>query len=230
VTNDPQGQNKGERAEEVAGWYFRLNGFLSIPSFIVHPDQVSRYPLGEADYIAVRFPNSNEKIGERFMDDDPIFKLQTKILFVIVEIKANQICSINGPFNDRKHGNMQRVIRRLGFACEEDLDSIAEQVYRECYWENKEFSLQYVSIGNKKNDQIAPVKPKWAQVTWDDVGEFFFERFKKFPEKLPITGNLVHHQWPNFGRKYGEAILSQSIKKQKDSVNVINNYIENGNI
>ena len=29
----------GTRAEEVASWYFRLNGFLSLPGFVVHLDQ-----------------------------------------------------------------------------------------------------------------------------------------------------------------------------------------------
>ena len=29
----------GQRAEEVASWYFRLNGFLSLPGFVVHLDQ-----------------------------------------------------------------------------------------------------------------------------------------------------------------------------------------------
>lgn len=42
---------KSERAEEVANWFFRLNGFLSIPNFIVHPDTVSRHPRTEADYL-----------------------------------------------------------------------------------------------------------------------------------------------------------------------------------
>ena len=29
-------RDRGERAESVAAWYFRLNGFLSIPGFVVH--------------------------------------------------------------------------------------------------------------------------------------------------------------------------------------------------
>lgn len=33
-----EGNEVGRRAEEVAQWYFRLNGFLMIPSFVLHPD------------------------------------------------------------------------------------------------------------------------------------------------------------------------------------------------
>ncbi len=48
----------GSRAEEVAAWYFRLNGFFAIPGFVVHPDRRQRHARTEADLIAVRFVRS----------------------------------------------------------------------------------------------------------------------------------------------------------------------------
>lgn len=60
----------GERAEQAASWYFRLNGFLSIPGYVVHPDQLRRFPRTEADLMAVRFPYSVEKINRVPMSDD----------------------------------------------------------------------------------------------------------------------------------------------------------------
>ena len=62
----------GRRAEDVASWYFRLNGFLSLPSFVVHLDQdeaeisndgAPRYQRTEADLIGVRFVDSKEIIN-----------------------------------------------------------------------------------------------------------------------------------------------------------------------
>ena len=36
--NDDAAIKKGQRAEEIAEKYFRLNGFFLIPGFVVHPD------------------------------------------------------------------------------------------------------------------------------------------------------------------------------------------------
>jgi hypothetical protein len=81
-------QERGRRAEEVANWYFRLNGFLSIPGFILHPDRVQRYPETEADLIAVRFPYSAEILGGRSMIDVEILlqidMTKTRVVFVLV--------------------------------------------------------------------------------------------------------------------------------------------------
>jgi hypothetical protein len=60
----------GDRSEQVANWYFRLNGFLSIPGFVLHPDKRQRFPLTEADLMGVRFANSVEEIDGRKMVDD----------------------------------------------------------------------------------------------------------------------------------------------------------------
>jgi len=75
--------NKGERAEQVANWYFRLNGFLSIPGFIVHPDIQRPYPRTEADLIAVRFPYSKEKIASR---DAVILSSMYALIFYVFHI------------------------------------------------------------------------------------------------------------------------------------------------
>ena len=39
---------RGRRAEDIASWYFRLNGFLAISGFIVHPDQRRQFARTEA--------------------------------------------------------------------------------------------------------------------------------------------------------------------------------------
>ncbi|MDD5463064.1 MAG: hypothetical protein PHG00_15770 [Methylococcales bacterium] len=72
-------RERGQQAEEVAEWYFRLNGFLLIPGFIVHADSLKakRNNDGsmrltartEADFMGVRFPHSREILNKRTMRD-----------------------------------------------------------------------------------------------------------------------------------------------------------------
>lgn len=154
----PHPLQRGLRSEQVGSWYFRLNGFLSIPGFVVHPDQVREHPRTEADLIAARFPFSSEVIAGRPMVDDerltrlvlPAKSLFTqRILFLLVEVKTN-LCNVNGPWSNPRERNMQRVIRRLGFASPEEVDHIAMTMYEELRWEDERYVLQYVSLGRQR--------------------------------------------------------------------------------
>lgn len=226
----PTGRNRGVRAEEVAHWYFRLNGFLSIPGFIIHPDREQRYPYTEADLIAVRFPYSLEILSDRTMKDDQVLlelnrlpqdSHPTRTIFVLVEVKTD-LCRINGPWSNSERGNMQRVIRRLGFAAPDHIEEIAQKMYDDLRWENEHFVLQYVAVGSRFNDGLQVNYPKLVQITFEQIADFLYDRFLNFPEKLP-TGP-IHEQWPDFGRYYGEKF--RHIRGEKgQSRQVIETYI-----
>lgn len=221
-------RKRGERAEHVSNWYFRLNGFLSIPGFVVHPDTPKRYPLTEADLIAVRFPNSSEVIGKSPMVDDRLLTSlanHKQTLFLLVEVKLD-LCKINGPWSDPTAGNMQRVIKRLGFAHPELVESIAHQMYSELRWESETTVLQYVAVGKRINDGTQRTYAKLCQITWDQISDFLYERFKEFPEKLPDDGQAIHEQWPDFGKAFGKRF--RRIHSEIDARSFVAHYIENG--
>ena len=239
----------GQRAEEVASWYFRLNGFLSLPSFVVHLDQdkaeigndgAPRYQRTEADLIGVRFVDSKEIINsfgnKREMLDDSILTdlcpvIDTKqALFVLVEVKAG-LCKMNGPWTNRDKQNMQRVIRRLGFATnEEQIERIADNMYTSGRYEDDYYVLQYICIGDEKNLKISYQYRNVLQIDWIEIGEFLINRFRSFPEKTP--DGQVHEQWPKFGRDFGKWI---SLKLRSEislniSPTIIRHYIKTGEL
>jgi|SRR5579859_6995650 len=221
-------RKRGERAERVAGWYFRLNGFLSIPGFVVHPDVVRRHPLTEADLIAVRFPNSHEVIDGRVMNDDRrLIRLASasQVLFLLVEVKLDQ-CQINGPWTDPQKGSMQRVIRRMGFANDATVDQIAAEMYRDLRWEDERTAVQYVAVGKRTNEGVGRSYPQLLQVTWDDIAVFLFDRFVQFPEKLPGDARFIHEQWPDFGKFYGKCF--RQLGGHEESKAFVSSYIEQG--
>ena len=223
---DQRQRRRAEHAEHVASWYFRLNGFLSIPGFILHPDAVRRNPMTEADLIAVRFPHSREVIGGRPMiDDGCLLRLATneQVLFLLVEVKLD-LCNINGHWSDSKKGNMQRVVRRLGFARDDEIEEIAVSMYNNLRWENQQTVLQYVAVGKRQNDGRGRQYPRLLQVTWDEIADFLYERFRQFPEKLPEGGRPVHSQWPDFGRAYGRGFRLMNNSQQ--SLEFVSEYIE----
>ena len=222
-------QKRGNRAEQVAAWYFRLCGFLSIPGFVVHPDEVRATPVTEADLIAVRFPRSREFVANRVMEDDPILTSlasSSQILFLLVEVKTD-LCNINGPWSDSTKTAMQRVIRRLGFADESALPAIAGAMYDNLRWEDRNHVLQYVAVGNRVHDGRQRTYPRLVQITWPQISDFLFRRFKEFPEKLP-SGRAVHSQWPDFGRFYGRRI--RKLASIAESRELVWHYIDDGGL
>jgi hypothetical protein len=103
--------------ERVAYWYFRLNGFLQIENFVVHPSSRGSQRT-DADLLAVRFPHRKEFL---FDDDEPIEDDEVglglsldRIDVVIAEIKANQKCTLNGPWTRSDRQNVQRILAAEG--------------------------------------------------------------------------------------------------------------------
>ena len=178
--------------------------------------------------VAVRFPHSQEWIGGREMVDDELvtkLALNTKTLFLLVEVKTD-LCNINGPWSERASGNMQRVIRRLGFTDPNRVEQIADDMYSQLRWEDESAVLQYVSIGKRANDGRHRTYPRLTQIVWDQIADFLFHRFEQFPEKLPSDGRMVHEQWPDFGRAFGRHF--RNMASHTDARDFVWRYIDQG--
>ena len=199
-------REKGQRAEHVAAWYLRLNGFLSIPAFVVHLDSINPRsnregePIiqrTEADLIAVRFPYSRETIANRHMTDDPrLVKNESegkkKPLFILAEVKAGK-CSMNGPWTNPREKNMQRVLHRMGFTDKDDIiDQAATSLYNTGRWEGRNIIVQYVCFGEYTDPELQATYEMVCQITWEEIGKFLHSRHKESPLKNPHN---PHEHW-----------------------------------
>jgi hypothetical protein len=158
------------------------------------------------------------------MQDDAWVTAAGKVLFVVAEVKAD-VCSVNGPWSRPEEGNMERAIRRLGFAPEEQVAGIAQEMYRHLCWEGPGHALQYVAVGSRANHDLGRKQPMLRQITWEQISNFLFERFTGFPPKLR-SGGRTHDQWPDFGKKYGEWFYRMG--RRERSVDAVLRYIETG--
>lgn len=114
--------------EELAFWYFRLNGFFPITDFVTHG--CGQHNTSDIDILAVRFPFVFEEFGGQ--NDDWGHKLFSElnlkngeILGVICEVKTGGNINPSNAFNDRK---MKEAVRRLGFVEREKTDDSVEQL------------------------------------------------------------------------------------------------------
>jgi hypothetical protein len=73
--------------EHLAHWYLRLNGFMTINDFVLHPEHKPWSQRTDADIFGVRFPFRQE---QDFEDAEP-FLLQRKPYFIIREVTGGSV-------------------------------------------------------------------------------------------------------------------------------------------
>ena len=211
---------RGMRAEEVAQWYFRLNGFFLIRGFIVHPDQAKdKGALTEADLLGIRLRHSTEKywrseqnkMKSSNVPDDALLtdinKDSCKHLAVMVEVKSG-LCAINGPWthgiglDNKSKSNMGRALMRMGHIPPGEINDGVSKMHQHLRYESNEFVTQYIAIGRTIDSNLRDKYPRLIQITFDKIGSFLCTRFESFPNKIPQDRNIS--LWDGFGGEFCE--------------------------
>jgi len=185
------------QAERLAYWYLRLNGFLTIPNFIVHPDQ-GRNQGTDVDVLGVRFPYRSELFPNP-MQDAPVFasskeKYGEKAFVALAEVKAG-LCRLNGAWTEPDKQNMHRVLCALGVVPIQEVDTVATAIYEEGCYSNQLYHVSMICIGKQENPDIANTYPQVPQITWDHVSRFIYQRFRDFYYR-----KVAHGQWDQQGQ------------------------------
>jgi len=177
--------------EEVGYWYFRLNGFLTIANFIIHPDETGNQ-LTDIDILGVRFPYRAELLRDPMPDDDKFLINDHKPYIIIGEIKAGR-CQINHPL--RNSDNIHRILRAIGMFSLEEAPQIAQTISQQGNYDSDEAFVTLCCIGDHENPYLTETHPKPLQFTWSKVLSFIFKRFERYRGR---KGN--HDQWDRVGK------------------------------
>jgi hypothetical protein len=193
-------QRRKWTAEAVAYWYFRLNGFLSIENFYVHP-RSSGGALTDADLLAVRFPHRAERFvdapSDVMVDDEQTLALTShQIDLVIAEIKEGR-CALNGPWTDPERGNMQRVVAAIGLVTRERIEEAAAALYNHGYFEaGAGLRARLVAFGSATDESLKTRYPCVTQVTIEGALRFMYRRFQRYRRQKTDT-----QHWNDVGRR-----------------------------
>lgn len=180
------------KTEDLAYWYFRLNGCLCLVNFLVHHERRGREGT-DVDVMAVRFPYRKElALSDQPMADHSAFDSDSKVDLIIAEVKLDQ-CNLNGPWTNPLLGNMQRVLNALGAFTEIQIDQVAHDLYHDLYFEDERYRFRLFALGQRRNNNLAS---KVVQLTWDEVSRFIFDRFTTYERY-----KRQHRQWGASGRK-----------------------------
>jgi hypothetical protein len=106
----------------------------------------------------------------------------------MVEVKAG-LANINGPWSDKRSGNMARALRRVGFGNRQETDNAADAMYKSLRYVGRDFVVQYYSVCGLKNDELTSRYPELIQITFDEIAAFLCNRFAKFPQKIPLDAS-----------------------------------------
>lgn len=198
--------------EELAYWYFRLNGCFTITNFVVHPDK-GRRQRTDVDIFAVRFPFRSELLL-RPMEDDIPFKADDPLIKVVLAEVKRVTCNLNGPWTDRSRGNMERAIKAAGPFPIGRVEEAAAAIYRHGHYILENCSMTMFCVGNSKNLEIQRRYPAVPQLTFIDILTFMFKRFKDY-----YGEKCDHPQWSQCGKYlFRAAKTSASVESFLESV------------
>ncbi len=176
------------KAETLAYWYLRLNGFLTITNFIVHPN--SGYDQRtDVDVIGIRFPYREELLYNP-MQDDTIFKANSeKPLLVFTEVKSS-ICDLNGPWTKPQKENMQQVLRAIGTFKTAEIDTVSKSLYKDGNYEGDQIIVKLLCVGGTINPKLQRKYKGVPQIIFDDILSFIYNRFTSYYQQ-----KASHNQW-----------------------------------
>ena len=200
-------------AERLAYWYLRLNGFLTIQNFIVHPD-TGREQRTDADILGVRFPYRAE-LRPQPMADDGLF-IKDNPYIIIAEVTRGR-CKLNGPWTEPQKENLQRVLRAIGAFSEQEIEIVARAVYKSGMFSSDSYHLTLACFGKDFNSSINRDFPAVPQILWDNILEFIYNRFRKYPDQ-----KASHGQWDEDGKNLWNSVWKhENLEDFKTEVSIL---------
>jgi hypothetical protein len=163
------------KQESLAHWYFRLNGFMTILNFVLHPRRAGSQRT-DADILGVRFPYRAE-FPEGAESDDKPFSNAQKPFFLIAEITRGQ-CKLNGPWTNPAAGNVDAVLAALGVFHPETIPGVAQDLYRNGTSDRATLTSSLMCVGNSRNQELLERLPAVPQRTWAEIIAFVWRRFQ----------------------------------------------------
>jgi hypothetical protein len=184
--------------EKVAYWYFRLNGFLQLENFVIHPRSRGGQRT-DADLLAVRFPSRAERLhddaGDIMADDEGTLGLSRDVVDVVIAEVKRGPCALNGPWTKPSDGNVQRVLAAIGCIPHDRIDAAADDIYRRGAHESETgLRIRLVCVGREPCVAIAEQYPEVKQVSWEALLGFIWHRLRRFRHQKRQTD-----QWETTG-------------------------------
>jgi len=187
--------------ERLAYWYLRLNGFLTIANFLVHPETRRDYST-EVDVLGVRFPFRAENLTRPMTDDERFTRHGERFFLVIAEVK-NGLCDLNGPWRNPENRNMEKILAAIGMFPQSCWRTVADSLYQSGCFQDDKHLLSLFCIGRYLNESLQNSLSQVPQVTFDQILRFIHGRLIVY-----LGVKAQHEQWDRDGKALWDTVSS----------------------
>ncbi len=187
--------------EQLAYWYLRLNGFLTLQNYVVHPDRGVGIRT-DIDVLAVRFPYRSELFADPMQDDADLVgfagggfgNARGKPLILIGEAKTS-VAALNRSWLDPGKRNIERFLGIIGAIPSEKVEEAAHAIYTDSAYGDDRYNVSLLAIGSARNPALYCDMPGVLQITWRHIASFVFDRFDRYARQ-----KWQHEQWDGAGK------------------------------
>jgi len=192
-----------DKYERFIASYLRLNGYFTVPNFIVHvaddPMRVSTGQVGnykETDIIGVRMPYSREIIGQLHIANHPVLidGATGKIDVVIAEVKSGTDNRPNRVWREAKTNHaITYMARFVGLHAESDLGQVAEFLATTFRYEDERCRFRYIVFAPSANEHYQEMGVSY--ISFREAISFIVEVRGQCWIEANIGVASSHHQW-----------------------------------
>jgi hypothetical protein len=192
-----------DRFERFIASYLRLNGYFTIPNFIVHaaddPKRISTGQVGnytETDIIGVRMPYSREITGKLHIANDRLLTdgATGRIDVVVAEVKSGTDNKPNRVWRGAQRNEAITYLSRfIGLHKESDLSQVAESLATKFRYEDKRCRFRYIVFAPVANEHYKKLGVSY--ITLREAISFIVEVRGNCWINKNIGVASVHHQW-----------------------------------
>ena len=189
--------------EQFVCVYLRLNGYFTVPNFIVHdPKQVLNDTIGnrtETDVLAIRMPYSVEQTNTFQLRNDPclVGEQEGRIDVVIAEAKSGDQNKPNKVWRRQESVDViEYLVRFIGLFKDNKINEVAQQLLTQYRFKDKSCRIRYIIFASGPNEHY---QQKGIQyITHDCIARFLVGVRGNCWVDEDIGVASVHQQWDPF--------------------------------
>ncbi len=151
-----------DKYERFVASYLRLNGYFTVPNFIVHagddPTRVSAGQVGnytETDILGVRMPYSREVAGALHIANDPLLVNDAvgKPDIVVAEVKSGNENRPNRVWREMAaNPSISYIVRFVGLQREDEIPQVAQALATGFRFEDCNCRFRYIVFAKEPNE------------------------------------------------------------------------------
>lgn len=183
--------------------YLRLNGYFTVPNFIVHaaddPERVSSGTVGnytEVDIIGVRMPYSHEITGTLHIENHSVLTegADGRTDVVIAEIKSSAANKPNRVWHHPGANKVARyIVRFVGLYPENEVQTVGDAIATGFRYEDHRCRFRYILFGEEMNPHFRDKGVSY--ITFRQVIEFIVRIRGECWIRKNIGVASAHNQW-----------------------------------